>query len=161
MKIGKWVSAYDPTRHNNVASGGNFWPVGDVADQHSYPHPVFPTDDPRFNDYIKVMGEFGGHGYVADKKHLWNPDARNWGYGGLPKNKQELLERYQKSMDILKELYDQGVAAGVYTQTTDVEGEVNGLITYDRAIIKFPAADLKKVHAVFVGDGADGDGGSQ
>jgi len=156
MKIGRWVSDYDPTRHNNVASGGNFWPIGDVADQHSYPHPAFPTDDPRFNDYIKVVGEFGGHGYVADKKHLWNPEARNWGYGGLPKNKKELLERYQKSMDILEELYAKGIAAGVYTQTTDVEGEVNGLITYDRAIIKFPAKDLKKIHAVFVGGDAEG-----
>jgi beta-galactosidase/beta-glucuronidase len=147
MKIGKWVSAYDPTRHNNIASGGNFWPVGDVADHHSYPHPAFPSGDPRFADYIQVVGEFGGHGFVADTKHLWNPGAKNWGYGGLPKNKEELLQRYKTSIEILRQLRDAGVAGGVYTQTTDVENEVNGLITYDREIIKFPAADLAKIHA--------------
>jgi len=148
MKIGKWVSTYEPTRHNNVASGGNFWPVGDVADHHSYPHPAFPTDDPRFADYIKVVGEFGGHGFVADTKHLWNPGAKNWGYGGLPKSKEELLQRYKTSIRMLSQLRDAGVAGGVYTQTTDVENEVNGLITYDREIIKFPAADLAKIHAM-------------
>jgi hypothetical protein len=150
MKIGKWVSEYDPTRHNNIASGGNFWPVGDVADHHSYPHPSFPTGDPRFNDFLKVVGEFGGHGFVADTKHLWNPGAKNWGYGGLPKNKAELLSRYKTSIQMLRQLRGAGIAGGVYTQTTDVENEVNGLITYDRQVQKFPADDLAAIHAMLM-----------
>lgn len=146
MEVGKWNVEYDPTRLVNIASGGNFWPVGDIADHHSYPHPSFPTGDPRFKDYIMVVGEFGGHGYVVDKKHLWNSKAKNWGYGGLPKSQEELTGRYRESMRILTELKKKGVAGGVYTQTSDVEGEVNGLLTYDREVKKFKEEDLKLMH---------------
>jgi beta-galactosidase len=145
MEVGKWVAQRDPTRHVNVASGGNFWPVGDIVDQHSYPHPAFPFDELRFHDFVKVEGEFGGHGYPVPG-HLWNNDNRNWGYGGLPKTKEEYRERYTTSLEKLNELRRQGVAAGVYTQTTDVEGEVNGLLTYDRQEIKIPAKELAKLH---------------
>jgi beta-galactosidase len=72
MEVGKWTVAYDPSRLVNIASGGNFWPVGHIADQHSYPQPNFPLKDQRFNDYIKVVGEFGGHGFPVEG-HLWNP----------------------------------------------------------------------------------------
>ncbi|MCP4776729.1 MAG: glycoside hydrolase family 2, partial [Planctomycetaceae bacterium] len=91
MDVGKWTVERDPTRIINIASGGNFWPVGDVVDEHRYPHPGFPFElngDGRFDDYIKVMGEFGGHGYAV-KEHLWDANRRNWGYGGLPQNEKE------------------------------------------------------------------------
>jgi hypothetical protein len=146
MDIGKWTVAYDPSRLVNVASGGNYWPVGHVADHHSYPHPDFPLDDPRFDDYVKVVGEFGGHGFVVDKTHLWNPDARNWGYGGLPKTQDELMARYVESYRRMKDLKQRGIAGAVYTQTSDIEGEVNGLLTYDRAVEKFPREKLKAIH---------------
>ena len=147
MEVGKWTLEYDPSRLMNIASGGNFWPVGDVADQHAYPHPAFAwLLDPRMKDYAKVVGEFGGHGYVASNDSLWFPGKKNWGYGGLPKNKNELLARYRLSMFRLWELRNKGIAAGVYTQTTDVEGEVNGLLTYDRKIEKFPRKELKSLH---------------
>jgi beta-galactosidase/beta-glucuronidase len=146
MEIGNWTVQYDPSRLVNVASGGNYWPVGDVADHHSYPHPGFPLDDKRFDDYVKVVGEFGGHGFVVDKTHLWNPDARNWGYGGLPKDQGELMGRYIESFRRMKDLKQKGIAAGVYTQTSDVEGEVNGLLTYDRAVEKFPRDKLNLIH---------------
>ena len=84
------------------------------------------------------------HAVVAD--HLWDSDRRNWGYGGLPKNEQEYKERYIESLEKLNTLRQQGIAAGVYTQTTDVEGEINGLITYDRKVIKIPAAELAELH---------------
>ncbi|MEM1068898.1 MAG: family 43 glycosylhydrolase [Planctomycetota bacterium] len=148
MKVGKWTVQRDPTRLINIASGGNFWPVGDVVDAHSYPDPVFPFNDGeggRFDDYIKVMGEFGGHGYPV-KGHLWDSNRRNWGYGGLPKNETEYKERYITSLNKLNALRNQGIAAGVYTQTTDVEGEINGLMTYDRKVIKIPAAALAELH---------------
>jgi len=94
---------------------------------------------------IKVMGEFGGHGYPI-RDHLWDPDRRNWGYGGLPENEAEYKERYVTSLNKLNQLRQQGIAGGVYTQTTDVEGEINGLMTYDRKVIKIPAEELARLH---------------
>jgi beta-galactosidase len=148
MEVGKWTVERDPTRHVNVASGGNFWPVGDVVDEHAYPHPSFPfeLDKGRFDGFIKVMGEFGGHGYPVTG-HMWDNDRENWGYGGLPKDEAEYKQRYQTSIDKLVQLKKQGIAAGVYTQTTDVEIEINGLISYDRKVIKIPAPQLKQIHA--------------
>ncbi len=148
MDVGKWAVAYDPNRQINVASGGNFWPSGHVVDAHNYPHPTFPFDqgkDGHFDGFVKVVGEFGGHGFPVEG-HLWNPKARNWGYGGLPKDKEEWLDRYKTSIDKLVDLRKQGIAAGIYTQTTDVEGEINGLITYDRKVRKVPAETLAAIH---------------
>ncbi len=148
MDVGRWTVERDPTRLVNIASGGNFWPVGDVVDAHKYPHPGFPFDEGkggRFDDYIKVMGEFGGHGYPV-QDHLWDANRRNWGYGGLPQNKEEYKERYLTSLDMLNQLRARGIAGGVYTQTTDVEGEINGLMTYDRKVVKIPAEELAELH---------------
>jgi hypothetical protein len=150
VEVGKWVQQRDPTRLVNIASGGNFWPVGDIVDAHAYPHPRFPFQqniNGRFDPYIKVMGEFGGHGYPV-RDHLWDADRRNWGYGGLPQNKEEYKERYVTSLKMLNELRGQGISAGVYTQTTDVEGEINGLMTYDRKVIKIPAKELAELHRI-------------
>jgi len=148
MEVGKWTVERDPSRIINIASGGNFYPVGDVVDEHRYPHPGFPFElgkGGRFDAFIKVMGEFGGHGFPV-AGHLWDPNKRNWGYGDLPKTKQELKDRYVHSIELLDELRRQGIAGGVYTQTTDVEGEVNGLMTYDRKVIKISAEELNKLH---------------
>lgn len=150
MEVGQWTVERDPSRLVNIASGGNFWPVGDVVDAHAYPQPAFPFDDGkggRFDGYIKVMGEFGGHGYPAPG-HLWDANRRNFGYGGLPKNESEYKKRYIASLNMLNELRGKGIAAGVYTQTTDVEGEINGLMTYDRKVIKIPAKELAELHKV-------------
>ena len=145
IDVGNWTIARDPSRLVNIASGGNFWPVGDIADHHSYPHPAFPFDADRYQDFIVVVGEFGGHGFPV-KGHLWDSERENWGYGGLPKTKDEYRDRYVKSLEILNELRLKGIAAGVYTQTTDVEGEINGLMTYDRKVIKIPAEELRQLH---------------
>lgn len=147
MEVGKWMVERDRSRHVNIASGGNFWPVGDVVDEHRYPHPGFPFNHERYENFIKVVGEFGGHGLPVDG-HLWDAEADNWGYGGLPKNKTEYQERYRESIRILAELKAKGISAGVYTQTTDVEGEVNGLMSYDRKVIKIPAEELLKIHSI-------------
>ncbi|MCA9065672.1 MAG: hypothetical protein KDA96_21535, partial [Planctomycetaceae bacterium] len=55
-------------------------------------------------------------------------------------------DRYQESIRILTELKSRGIAAGVYTQTTDVEGEINGLLTYDRKVQKISPAELRRIH---------------
>lgn len=145
MEVGKWMMDYDSSRLINIASGGNFWAIGHLADQHRYPDPGFPLEQERFKDYVKVVGEFGGHGWPVPG-HLWNPDMRNWGYGGLPKTIEEYQARYVKSLDVLADLKSKGICAGVYTQTTDVEGELNGLMTYDREVVKIPAAKLAELH---------------
>ena len=145
VQIGQMMENLDVTRLLNIASGGNFFPVGDVADRHNYPEPMFPFEDQRFNNYVKVVGEFGGHGYVVPG-HQWNPEMRNWGYGDLPANQKDYKQRYRRSFEELMKLRRRGVAAGVYTQTTDVEGEVNGLMTYDREVQKMGAEELSELH---------------
>lgn len=149
LEIGAWVQRYDPSRLLNIASGGNFFPIGDIADQHNYPSPTYPLDVPLYHDYIKVVGEFGGHGWLVEG-HQWSKNQRNWGYGGLPQSLEEYKERYRTSSQMLGELKKQGIAAGVYTQTTDVEGELNGLMTYDRKVLKLSTGELREIHA---GDG--------
>ena len=145
IRVGQLMENLDVTRLLNIASGGNFFPVGDVADRHNYPEPVFPFEDRRFDDYVKVIGEFGGHGLVV-AGHQWNPEIRNWGYGDLPATKEEYSQRYRNTFEQLMKLRRRGVAAGVYTQTTDVEGEVNGLMTYDREVQKMTAQELFELH---------------
>lgn len=145
MEVGNWVKAYDPSRLLNIASGGNFFEVGDIADQHQYPHPDFPLDVKLYDNYVKVVGEFGGHGWAVDG-HIWDTRKDNWGYGGLPKTHEEYVDRYIKSCEILGELKKKGISAGVYTQTTDVEGELNGLITYDREVMKIDPEKLYEIH---------------
>ena len=147
VEVGKWLSEYDSTRQVNVASGGNWFPAGHIVDEHRYPDPGFPFElgeDGRFDGFVKVIGEFGGHGFPVES-HLWSLHTKNWGYGGLPENKEEWLERYRNSIRVLAELKQQGIAAGIYTQTTDVEGEINGLITYDRRLRKLDPETLREI----------------
>ncbi|MEX2113092.1 MAG: sugar-binding domain-containing protein [Pirellulales bacterium] len=151
QEVGQWIAKRDPTRLVNIASGGNFWPAGDVVDFHGYPHPSFPFDANRFADYVQVVGEFGGHGLPV-AGHLWDANRRNWGYGNLPKDADEYQSRYRESLSRLNDLRQRGIAAGVYTQTTDVEGEINGLVTYNREVIKIPAEELARLHQVLFTD---------
>ncbi len=146
VSTGEWILKRDPTRLINIASGGNYWPVGHIADQHSYPHPSFPLQQKRLDKMVKVVGEFGGHGWPVED-HLWKKTQANWGYGGLPRSAKEYQARYQESIDKLLDLKKKGIAGAVYTQTTDVESEINGLMTYDRKVIKIPADELKTIHA--------------
>mmetsp|Transcript_64697 Transcript_64697/g.107496 ORF Transcript_64697/g.107496 Transcript_64697/m.107496 type:complete len:654 (+) Transcript_64697:144-2105(+) len=145
IAVGEWLERRDPTRLVNVASGGNFWPVGHIVDAHSYPHPHFSFQS-RFDTFVKVMGEFGGHGWAVHG-HLWSATAGHWGYGKLSEEgRDELIGRYEKSTRALLELKKRGIAAGIYTQTTDVENEVNGLLTYDRKVAKIDAQTLRRIH---------------
>ena len=97
-------------------------------------------------DRASVVGEFGGIGYPI-KEHLWNPEMRNWGYQTYYSS-EELLKNYiYKFEQIVSMKEKNGLSAAVYTQTTDVEGEINGLMTYDREIVKMPTETLKALHA--------------
>jgi beta-galactosidase/beta-glucuronidase len=130
VEIAEWTKAYDPSRLVNPASGGNFYRTGDMLDLHHYPNPAIYLYDA---ERVTVLGEYGGIG-LAVQGHLWQPD-RNWGYVQF-KNIQEVTEEYIKYADELKTLIQSGFSAAVYTQTTDVEIEINGLMTYDRKVIK-------------------------
>ncbi|MFQ3234978.1 MAG: beta-galactosidase/beta-glucuronidase [Paraglaciecola sp.] len=144
-QVGQFVEQYDPTRYLNIASGGNFFPVGDIADAHHYPEPTFLLDAPEYNGYIKVVGEFGGHGWPVEG-HVWAPEREKMIYGNMPESIEEYRQRYNHSIENLAQLKQQGLAAGVYTQTSDVETEINGLLTYDRKVQKISASELADLH---------------
>lgn len=130
----------DPTRPINAASGGNFLGVGDVLDVHSYPDPSMPRLDP----YMAVVcGEFGGLGLPLEG-HTWL-DKGNWGYRSYD-TPEALTAAYLEKVEMLHPLIEQGLAAGVYTQTTDVEIEVNGLMTYDRRVIKMDSKAITEAN---------------
>lgn len=132
----KWTKAYDPTRLVNGPSGWQDRGWGDMHDMHNYPGPgMFPVQDGR----ISVLGEYGGLGLPVEN-HLWQKD-RNWGYRTL-NERDELQRSYLSLNDRLVSLARAGLAAAVYTQTTDVEGEVNGFATYDRKVVKFDIPTL-------------------
>ena len=161
-----WVKRYDPTRLVNGPSGWcDFeggspkqdghpkWTVphlpdevceaADTVDQHCYRGPEMPPVNSR---RISFLGEFGGLGHLVSN-HLWTA-SNNWGYGGTDdtKTREGLLNAYLDLMGKLKKLAKNGLGGSVYTQTTDVEIEVNGLMTYDRRVLKFDPIVLQKVH---------------
>ena len=142
-EIVEWTMQKDPSRLVNTASGGNFENVGHIIDLHNYPEPLMPDPD-LFGKRVLVLGEFGGLGLPVED-HTWQKKD-NWGYQSF-KNKDELLKRYSELMDAIPHLIQKGLSAAVYTQTTDVEVETNGLMTYDRKQIKIPADKLKALHA--------------
>lgn len=141
--IVKWTMTYDPSRLVNAASGGNFYDVGHILDVHNYPDPVMPRPELFGKNFVLVLGEYGGLGLPLEG-HTWQTKD-NWGYQSFP-DKQALLERYTSYIDRLDKLIDKGLSAAVYTQTTDVEIEVNGLMTYDRKVVKMPEPTLREMH---------------
>ena len=165
-----WTKRHDPTRLVNGPSGwvdfeGGDWghqperrawtqhrpldvcEAGDVADRHDYNR--VPDLAPVNGRRVSFLGEFGGLGCRVDG-HLWTD--RSWGYGDTgcakaPENARAAMEaRYVALMGRVAELAAQGLGGAVYTQTTDVEAEVNGLVTYDRKVVKFDPAALKAAH---------------
>lgn len=128
-EIVEWTKQYDPTRLVNPASGGNHYTCGDMLDLHNYPAPELYLYDAQ---RATVLGEYGGIGWVV-QGHIWEPD-RNWGYIQFNSSK-EVTDEYVKYAEKLYDLIPRGFSAAVYTQTTDVEVEVNGLMTYDRKVI--------------------------
>ena len=163
-----FVKRYDPSRLVNGPSGWqdfeggehfSEWrkplpaahkPAGvceaaDVVDKHEYRGPAMnPANDRR----ISLLGEFGGLGHPVEG-HLWrvSKDA-NWGYGGIDdtKTREGLEKTYLGLMDQVGVLVAKGLAGTVYTQTTDVEIEINGMMTYDRKVLKFNPDVLHQAH---------------
>ena len=147
--LAQWVKAIDGSRLVNADSGWLDMNVGDLYDIHTYqPEPLQPEQKA---DRAIVLGEYGGVGWpVAD--HLWNPAMRNWGYQTY-QNQADYLSALRKKVQALVPMKEKlGASAAVYTQTSDVEGEVNGLMTYDRKFIKVDPALLREMNAPLTGE---------
>ena len=140
-KVVDFTYGIDRSRLVNSASGGNSRHCGDILDGHNYPRPIMKFRSG--GEQIDVLGEYGGIG-CAIEGHLWQ-EGNNWGYRGLCADGAEVLEKYEGyALEFIPEIKS-GVSAGVYTQTTDVEGEVNGIMTYDRKVVK---VDEEKFRAI-------------
>jgi beta-galactosidase/beta-glucuronidase len=139
-EIVEWTKNYDPSRLVNPASGGNHYDLGDILDMHNYPEPVMGLYDSKRSC---VLGEYGGIG-LAVEGHTWEKE-RNWGYVQY-KSSEEATKAYIDLAEKLKKLIPACYSAAVYTQTTDVEVEVNGLMTYDRKVIKLNEEQIRKVN---------------
>jgi PA14 domain/Chitobiase/beta-hexosaminidase C-terminal domain/Glycosyl hydrolases family 2, TIM barrel domain/Glycosyl hydrolases family 2, sugar binding domain/Glycosyl hydrolases family 2 len=139
-KISAEIKAYDPTRLVNNASGWTDRGAGDLMDVHNYPLPACP---PAEEKRAIVNGEFGGLGFPV-QNHLW--EKANWGYRTFEDTVQ-LLSAYGTFYDMVYRFVKQnGLSATVYTQTTDVETETNGLMTYDRKICKMGVANIARAN---------------
>ena len=171
-----WVRRYDPTRLVNGPSGWcDFeggsplfdchpkWEIphkpdgvceaGDVVDQHCYRGPEMPPVNAR---RISFLGEFGGLGHPVEG-HLWKTAKGSWGYGGIEdtKTREGLEKTYLGLMDRLEDLARKGLGGSVYTQTTDVEIEINGLMTYDRKVLKYDPKVLRAAHEKIIAAARD------
>jgi beta-galactosidase/beta-glucuronidase len=140
-KVVAWTQQQDPSRLVNPASGGNHFQCGDIMDIHHYPNPKrFYLYDPM---RITVLGEFGGIGMPVED-HTWK-GRDGWGYVQF-KTSEEVTNEYIKFAKELETLARRGYSGGVYTQTTDVEGELNGIMTYDRKVVKMDEDKISQIN---------------
>jgi hypothetical protein len=145
VRITKWIKSYDPSRLVDPASGWTDYPVGDVHDLHDYPGPSAP---PANKGRASVLGEFGGLG-LPIPGHLWVNTKKNWGYRKYT-SRDALTAAYLALTAKLRPLVESRLSAAVYTQTTDCETEVNGLMTYDRELIKMDAAKVREANTALI-----------
>ena len=143
-RIVNWTMEYDPSRLVNPASGGNHRPCGHMLDLHHYPGPAMKLFDPQ---RVNVLGEYGGIGLALEGHLWWN--KRNWGYVQF-KNAEQVTAEYEKYARNLAKFVRLGFSGAVYTQTTDVEGEVNGLFTYDRKVMKVIPERIKAANEAVI-----------
>ncbi|MBQ2187513.1 MAG: beta-galactosidase [Bacteroidales bacterium] len=139
-EIVEWTKSYDPSRLVNPASGGNHYPVGDILDIHNYPDPEMYFYEP---ERVTVLGEYGGIGRKIEG-HTWVKD-QGWGYVEYD-TEEKVTDTYVEYANELLELIPQGFSAAVYTQTTDCEVELNGLMTYDRAVVKMNEQRIREIN---------------
>jgi beta-galactosidase/beta-glucuronidase len=141
VEISDWTKRYDPTRLVNPASGGNSVHTGDILDVHIYPKPKLCLYDP---ERPTILGEYGGIGMPING-HLWD-EKNSWGYvkfNSIKESTDVYVEYGEALLSLVKPYY----SGAVYTQTTDVEIEVNGLMTYDRELVKYEEDRIKKINS--------------
>lgn len=139
-EITEWTKSMDPSRLVNSASGGNYFDCGDIVDSHDYGSPIMYMFN---NQKVNVVGEYGGIGCAVDG-HLWVKD-KNWGYGKM-RSQEEVTKRFVELTNRFIDMTKYGCFGAIYTQTTDVEIEVNGLFTYDRKVLKVDEEKVREVN---------------
>jgi hypothetical protein len=151
-----WIKHTDPSRIVNGHTGEllyvneqlrspspDAYVDADMTDVHSYPSPMMPV---KQIGKAQVVGEFGGIG-LAVPGHEWSP-VTGWGY--IQTTAGQLAGKYETMVEDLKLLQEQGLSGSIYTQPYDVEGEENGLMTYDREFVKIPLVQLRKINSILV-----------
>ena len=134
IEVATRTKLLDPTRLVNPASGGNLFPCGDIIDFHNYSYDPLPRSHPH-PDYVVVVGEFGGIGMQVPE-HTWTSEG--WGYRDFESESKVLNDRYVSYVTkIIENVDSMAISGAIYTQTTDVETELNGFYTYDRKVFKF------------------------
>lgn len=152
-RLTKWIKQTDPSRIVNGHSGEilyvneqlrspspNAYVGADMTDVHAYPDPM---NSLKLPGKAQVVGEFGGIG-VFIPNHQWNPGLQ-WGY--IQEKPAGLKAKYTIMNQHLKLFEADGMSGSIYTQPFDVESEQNGLMTYDREVVKIPFAELRKIHS--------------
>jgi beta-galactosidase/beta-glucuronidase len=136
------IKKLDTTRLIDNASGWFDQGVGDIYDCHHYPRPKMPNLK-NVGDRALVVGEFGGLG-LEIQNHMWKIKSK-FVYRNYD-DPNKMLAKYRQLISTLKKLLEKGLTAAIYTQITDVEGEVNGLLTYDRKVIKMDKSQLRELN---------------
>ncbi|MCC5930203.1 MAG: beta-galactosidase [Cyclobacteriaceae bacterium] len=144
VEITQMLQELDPGRLVGGPSGGNYFPVGHTRDHHQYPGPGMPPADPG---RALVLSEFGGLGWAV-KGHLWKGEG--WGYKTL-ESRKAYENAYISLFDNMESLISEGLSAAVYTQISDVETEINGILTYDRKVLKYRPRKIVSLHQKFAG----------
>ena len=136
------VRSLDSTRFINEASGWTHYGNGDIKDIHPYPAPSYTTSATQ----ATACGEYGGVKFAVND-HLWN--GNGWGYASVADATEydDTYTEYANKLAIYKNT--KGLSAAVYTQLTDVEIEVNGLMTYDR-LIKSDINRIRKANRIII-----------
>jgi hypothetical protein len=152
-RLTKWIKETDPSRILNGHSGEllyvneqlrspspNAYVAADMTDVHAYPDPM---NSIKQDGKAQVCGEFGGIGvFIPD--HQWLTGSA-WGY--IQEKPAALKAKYTIMQQHLELFRNEGMSGSIYTQPFDVEGEQNGLMTYDREVVKIPFAELRKIHS--------------
>ena len=141
-RIGEWTKKKDPTRFCDHASGWYDQKGPDFRSIHKY---IMPVILPKYDGRPIVVSEYGGYSNKIEG-HVWNWD-KSFGYQ-MYADKDKLTEAYRKlhEKQIIPNIKN-GLSATVYTQVSDVEFEVNGMLTYDREIMKLHEDVVKEINS--------------
>jgi beta-galactosidase/beta-glucuronidase len=151
-RLTEWMKKTDSSRLVDGHTGENYcrdcprdpsekWVRSDMADIHDYPGPDLP---PVISGKAQVLGEWGGI-RVATPGHQWEP-KKGWGY--IQSAAGDLARKYEFMIRHLKLFEEEGLSASIFTQPFDVEIEENGLITYDREVMKIPVETIRRINAL-------------
>lgn len=143
-EISKWVKKYDPTRLVDHASGWYDQGSGDIKSVHIYFRKLYMPK--KLKGRAAAITEYGGYN-LLEKGHAWRED-KEYGYKHF-ETREQLKSAYVSLINFqLRPLIPKGVSAAVYTQLTDVETEINGIITYDREVVKIDPEIMKELNTI-------------